>query len=405
MQELQYGDAVLKENEHFKIVKDKFGNEHKVAIATHPIWMPKTEGLIQLVANRKDEERVDSERNSRFRSCYDPASGLRFGINPHIDTFTGQLDFANIPMGHVLNFDLADPIQRAQWACISRSPDIENGVNQKGRSRYKVLDLERKAAMKLETRKERRKASNIFDTLDALQRRDMAISLGINPEAYSSVGLEGELAGFIEDSGSSNYKKFLDVWEAPNRDTIITFKRAVKTGVISYSSIETRVGNSVNQRGYYYNAIHLGNNEEGAINFLSNSENVTLCGSINVMALEREKNTKLGASRQKVINTTPVVSPNSSNESVLKANYEAQLASMKLELEELRKEKEFKRDAVTKQETKTPSPTTDPISINEFNALKQEAKALGVAGWKFFKEKDVETLKTKIAEKKQVVAE
>lgn len=398
MQELQYGSQTLKEGVHFKVVKDKDGNEHNVAIATHPIWMPNTQGLIQLKAVRKDDERVDSERASRFRSCYDPASQLRFGINPHIDSFTGRLEFANIPMGHVLNFDLADPTQRAQWACISRSPDIENSPNQVGRPRYIVFDLERKAALKLEARKDRKRASDIFDTLNAIQRRDVAISLGINPEAYSSVGLEGELAGFIDDSGSANYKKFLAVWEAPNRDTIITFNRAVKTGVITYSSVETRVGNVVQQRGFYYNSVYLGGNEENAILFLSNSENVTLTGSINAMSLEREKNTKLGAEASKVVNSHLVVENNSGKEAVMKAEYETKLAEMKAELDKAKTEnkKNFERivnvDAAEKN---------DDEKINEeLITLRKRGKELKIPGAHFMK--DVELLKAKIAEKEQL---
>ena len=394
MQELHYGGVALQENTHYKIMKDKFQNEHLVAIAAHPIWLGgSVTGRVQLIAQRKDTERPDSERASRFRSVRDKATGLLFGVNPHIDTFTGQIEFASIPMGPMIDLDLSDLTQRIQWVCISRSQDIENSPNQVGRPRYKVYDVERKAAMKVEARKERHRAYDLFKALDAIQMRDIAIGLGINPDAYTAISLENEVAEYIENPNSSNYKKFLDVWEAPNRDTIITFKRAVKTGTITYSPVESRVGNSVQQRGYYYNQVHLGSNDESAINFLSNHENMALCGSINAISMEREKNTNLGGGVKKVINNTPV-SAEGKSASVLKAEYDAKLAEMQATIDAMKNEK-FQR------QTSEVAPTN--VVKEDFAALKLEAKALGVAGWKFFKESDIETVKAKIAEKKQLI--
>lgn len=398
MQELHYGDAVLKEGTHYKVMKDKFNNEHLIAIAYHPLWLAgSVTGRVQLIAQRKDTERADSERASRFRSVRDKATGLLFGVNPHIDTFTGQIEFASIPMGPMLDFDLADITQRTQWACISRSQDVENSPNQVGRPRYKVYDVERKAAAKVETRKERRRASAIFDSLDAIQMKDVAIGLGINPDAYTTISLENEVAEFIESPTSNNYRKFLDVWEAPNRDTIITFKRAVKTGVITYSPVESRVGNSVLQRGFFYNQIHLGSTEEGAINFLSNHENLVLTGSINAVSMERENNTNLGGVK-KVINTqSSTTSINTTGDAAaMKANYEAQLAAMKIEMAELKKEQGFK---INKPVV---SGALETNTTEEFVALKAEAKNLKVKGWQFFKETQIEDLRTKVNEKKNL---
>lgn len=396
----EYQGVALKEGEHYRVIKDGNNNEHHVAIVSHHIFAPQVEGKVILEARRKDMERIDSERNSRFRRVNDKATGLIFGLNPTIDALTKQITFRRIPMGAVLNFDLSNPQERIEWACISRATNVEGSPNQDGTPQYRVINSEKKAATGLERRANRKKAIDIAESLGVEEMRGMALNLGINPDAYTHITLQYEFLEMIEKG--ENWKKFMDVWEAGNREIITLFKRAEKCGIITWNPSMVKENNTMKHMGFYYNGIHLGATDQQAIAYMSEPTNSTLVGSINTLTIQREKDMKEGKERNEKLINSAAVNKESNGPSVadIKAEYEAKIAGMKADMELMKKEAGFERNESPKDKTNAPSQSNQ----EEYQALKAEAKALKIPGYQFIKITDVGKLKEKILEKKAQLA-
>lgn len=331
LQEVGNGVAVEEQIPMFTIVKDGHGFDVKIANLDHPVWAPFT-GVVKVEAINIKKQVA---KNIVIKNSFDKETGAIFGVVLGVDRVSKGLMYEKITLHEMEFFDLSNRKERQRYIVLSRHPSFEGSPNQFGRSEYRIIDQEKKASSYLEQRSERKRAMEIADNLTFEQIVEIAPAFGIRPESHSQSMLTAEIYKIADN----DHKKFLGVWDNPDRKGMTTFKRALKNGLINFEPIN----------GFTYEGHQLGRTEANAFKYLTS--NVQLLTTLDMISKEKEKFSTHSFS--------PIVPQKADPVSEL----EKALAEKERELEELRSKI-----------------NTTPVFDAEGD-LKDEAKRLGIKGY------------------------
>lgn len=340
------GAATDAQADMFRTVKDGNGYELTIANLDHPVWAPNF-GIIRVEAVRINPKKT---RNTNIKNVIDNATGATFGIFIGVDRVTKDFNWENINVKEFEYYDLRDKKQRQKYIVLSRHSKFEGSPNQNGKPDFRVIDQEAKASNYIKERTDRKRSMEIAENLTPEQRTELAPAFGIRPESNSSVMLEAEILRIADN----DTKKFLEVWDNPDRAGMVTFKRALKAGLITFHNNEHKMG-------YYYEAQPLGQTEPAAYKYLTN--HIQLLSTLNFNLKERESNTTHAFNPLKPIQSNPLE--------------EAQkiIAAQKKEMEEMRAKISNDPKNASIDIPKMEIQETEP---GEHEALKVQAKELGI---------------------------
>lgn len=354
----QQVSEMLKEGEDYIVVKDGNGYDWKLVNLNNQKYC-KREGIIEIEAMRKSNKQ---DNNKMFRCITDKKTGLIWGIPTGISKETKDLQFKAFWIENSMTFDLSIPQQATAWAVISNSPYIEGSPNQHGKSIYKVIDKERSAALEMDKRSMKNKASAIIETLKGDALIEMALNLGVNVDANRSIFmLTNEVYRMMEE----NPKQFLEIYNNPNREYVTIFNKAYAKGFITHDIVSNT---------FMYGGLPMGHNKESAVKYLV--DNTSTAVAINAKCRQKDSESLVSMGIKEV----------KSSESE-----EAKLRKKIMELES--KLAESKKDEPV-EEFKTPfAVVTD--EEEELESLRARAKELKIKGAHLATK---ETLVKKIAE-------
>ena len=150
---------------------------------------------------------------------------------------------------------------------------MEGSPNLFGAPEFRIIDKEKKANNYLIERSEKKRCTEIADNLTYEQMIELAPAFGISPKANSQVMLTSEILRIAD----TDHKKFLGVWDNPDRKGMTTFKRAIKNGLINFDAIN----------GYTYSGHQLGFTEPTAFTYLTS--HIQLLSTLDMLSDEKEK--------------------------------------------------------------------------------------------------------------------
>ena len=346
------GEGIAKEGVHYKIIKDGNGTEYRIANFENPDMCPRT-GIVELIPMRLSQRHAN---RIGFRIVHDRKMGIIWGIPTGIDPETKKLQFQKIDLVDSETFDLSDAEQAMKWACVKNSFFVEGSPNLKGKPKYKVHDVEREAQEFLSKRITKRNAINIAETLQGQELVDMARDLGIDPGSQSVVTLQMAVIKKAEDNADS----FMKVWDNPNRRETTIFNRAVAFGIITQDPVN----------GWVYGGAPLGPNEVMAVQYLKDYPQV--CRTIDLLTQQRSDETdKAMATAQPLPRTD---------------DRDNEIARLRAELQQ--------KEAALKKMTQDVILDSSPEVVDDVvEALRAEAKRLGIRGYKLY---STEKLKAEI---------
>ncbi len=326
----------------YVIQKDGHGVEHKIVNLNHPKY--KRKGIVELKPTRSSTRHATSVR---FTKWQDPMTQIIYGVFTGVDSKTKELRFQSILLYNDVTFDLSNPVDAKKWAVLQYAPFIVGSPNFKAgqKTQYKVYDKEQEANQFLATRAIKRKAVDIAEGLVGDSLVDMARDLGMDPKHYSTPTLHAEVIKVAEE----NHKRFLDVWDNPNRSFFTIMKRAIAVGVITQDPMY----------GFMFGAHQLGLTEGSVVDYLRNNERLAV-------AMDEQARNKEAAS-VKAMMATKAEAP--------KTGRDAELERALKEIEDLKEmNKNLSKKALEKELDETGTVAVD----DELNELRKKGKLLGI---------------------------
>lgn len=351
---------ILVEDVHYVNHVDGYGVKHKHLNFEH---YRKKEGVVELIPLREAKGVAGSPKHENkkiFARYRDRKTKLVCGILKGLNYETKQLEYQTITVEGRMMLDCSIEDDSILHYLITNGLFCEGSPNLVGKPTYKVLDKAIIADNNIDKRTFRRKAEDIIVSLKRDNIREMAVNLGINLAANNNDSmLLDELYRVME----LNPKKFIDIYNNPNRVYISVFNKAKSDGVILLN----------HESGQYkYNGLDLGHTEEMAVKFLVDNKNIA--NTINLICQKNDAD--------------------SNNSMGNEPTYEEKSTDSKEDtIEDLKRKL---AEALAKQEAKEPeTPKVDEVLVE----LRKEAQELGVKGFALMgKEKLID----KIAEAKEV---
>lgn len=346
MNSTQMNSEMLIEGTHYEIVKDGTGYGYKYAILDNLIWCPK-EGIVQirrLKNNLTVDGRPKNDDEVIIKRYKDRQTGLLFGIHTGVDDRTKAIAHNYVKLDGNMQFDLSIPADRRLYIVISRSPSVEGSPNQSGKPEYKILDKQVDAAKSIDKRTLRRKCEDIIASLKDAQLEEMARNIGVNVEANRNRDM---LLDEVYRVSEADPRKFIEIFENPNREFITIFHRARAKAIITMDFATNT---------FMYGGIVLGHSQDAAINFLV--EKAGMAESIKIQCDDIDNGTRKSMS-------------------FVKEQVDPEKEAMRKELEELRALKAAKAES----ESAVASEEIKPENINTMESLKARAKELGIKGY------------------------
>jgi hypothetical protein len=249
----------IKEGVHYKNWDPKkTGLPYKIFNFDNEELCP-TKGIIHL-ESYKVSKNVNGHRRHKtsikFDRVYDSATGIIIGIPVGYDEKNDRPIFKSIHLEEDNYFNLANPEDAKTWAVVKNSYFVEGSPNAHDKKMiiYRVHDKEKEADLYNAKREIKRKAERIADGLHGKQLLETAIQLGFNVDDMSPSIMSMKVSQVAE----SEPKRFMDVWDSPNKLEITIIKRALSTAIITEDI----------QLGYMYGAIQLGISEALAVEYL-----------------------------------------------------------------------------------------------------------------------------------------
>lgn len=250
-----------KEGTEYVIFKDGNMTEHKLLNLDHEMYAPFT-GIIELEPTKVSKYMNGSDRNMAdvsFKSIRDRNTGFIIGIPLGVDPETKRIMWERINLRGRETFDLSIPDQRARWVCIKNSHFYINSPNFQSGSKlaYKANDREEDNRTYELTRRVRRKASDIVDTLHGEELEEMGMMLGYDPSVMSTTSLFTAISKYVEnpsrlDSGKTGAEIFVELYESDTRVDLSILKKGLHNGIIE----------STHDRGMVYRGTTLGFTEQ-----------------------------------------------------------------------------------------------------------------------------------------------
>lgn len=347
----QSNGAAVKEEKRevpeFNYIRDGHGVEHRIANLDHDMWAPRT-GIVEVQALKRNKRHT---KRISIKSLNDTATGAIFGVLLGVNPRDKWFNFETIMLGETEFFDLSKRKERHRYIVVSRHYTVEGSPNLNGAPEYKVVDKEQKANTYLIERSERKRSMEIVDNLDYQQLIDLAPAFGIDPKANSQAMLTEQICRIAD----TDHKKFLGVWDNPDRAGMTIFKRALKNGLINFDAIN----------GYTYSGHALGFTEPVAFKYLT--QNIQLMTTLSTLCDDKEK-----YSTYRVAPVAPKM--------------EDPITAMEKEMARMKEENERLKALVA----------TTPDYMSQ---LKAEAKELGIKGYQLMSEDklklEIEKAKTK----------
>lgn len=352
----------------FIIVKDGYGVEHKVIDLNDKNFV-RSEGIIHLTPVIKTKRHRPMVTYSRWQ---DPMTGIIYGIFIGVNNKTKELMFQSILLQDDETFDLRNVMDAKKWAILRFAPFLKGSPNWRSwhKTQYEVVDKEKEANEFLAKRVLKRKAVDIAEGLSGENLIDMARNLGLDPSHHSVPTLHKEIIEIAE----KNHKRFMDIWDSPNRVQLTTLKRALATGVVTEEP----------SMGFMYGQLPLGYNEALAVDYLREHSNVAI-------AIEQKaRNQEAASIKAMAKKETPAVFDDKRDASVTALMEELKKANEMIKhLSSLAAKKQIEEEGSQEPDT-------------EFEALKVEAKGLGFKNPNIYKTK--EKLQEAVNKKKAEIA-
>ena len=340
---------MLKENIDYVVVKDGNGSETKIVNLANPkICIRK--GFIEIECMKRSNKHENVKMVRRVR---DKKTNLYIGVPSAINPETKELQWKGFFIDDKMSFDLSIPDQAIAWHVIKNSQYVEGSPNQHGKSTWKVIDKEVNAHKEIDKRTLRRKAEDIIETLKGSALTEMAITLGVNIDANQSVFMmTNEVFRIME----LDPKKFIDLYNNPQREYISVLKRGLAKGKITFDNATGT---------YIYGNMPMGHNEEMAVQFLVN--NTGIATTITMKCNQEDEESKKSMSA-----TTPILVSKESE----KSDMQRKIMELEAELAKTKTVEEFKSpfDAMVPLTEKT---DTDK---EELETLRKRAKELKIPG-------------------------
>ena len=359
----------VKEGVHYKLWHHKDGGVPLRIFNFENAELCKRTGLIELEAFKVAKTKDGARRHNTsvtFNKVYDSANNIIIGI-PKGTNKDGNLEFETIHLRDHQIFDLANPKDAMTWAVVKNSYYVEGSpFAERKLTVYRVFDKEVEAETYINKRYIKRKAETIAEALVGSQLTETAISLGVNLEGMS----ENVILMTVCKIAESDPKRFMEVWDSPNKLELTIFKKALNCGVIIQDLRD----------GYVYNTLPLGVTEPQAIEYLK--QNPLTRNVIDMLCKQKESDT---VKSMNVKTTSPI----QDEKDAALAKLQAELEAMK---ETLKKVSGAKIEAITEEVTGNLN-----SSDKEHAELLLEAKRLKIPGAHLVKDK--EALRQKIKDK------
>lgn len=343
---------MLKEGVDYIVIKGDGDYEYKYVNLGHNSPYVQRTGVVEIEPLRvnKGVNGVSKHDNyvpvKRYR---DKKTKLFWGIPLGYNSQTKSIDHQLIAIEGKMMFDLSIEEDAIKFAIIKNSPFVEGSPNSDGRPVYKIKDKEVEASEDIDKRTLRRKAEDIVESLNEEGLFEMARNMAINVEANRSLKrLTNELYRVVD----LDPKKFLDIYNNPQRVYISLFHKALSLGIIT----ENRANGT-----FMFRAIPLGYSKEAAIKHLVDNNNTATAVKLNIDELEAGTLVSMGFAKQVT--------------------------------GEIDEEKEALKRRIAELEAK--NVVKEPESEEDLTALKEKAKALKIKGYELMKK---ETLVKKIEE-------
>lgn len=248
------GEGHVAELPLFHKMVDGKNYEWKIANVENPKIVAQS-GIVQIEVIRKSN--IKSPRVS-FSKITDPSTGITYGLPRGIDKKTGDLKFDRIILGEIMQFDLANIVDRRLWMVICRHQCMEGSPYASGKPLYRIYDKDAEATKIIKQSKAKRRASAIAEDLTGADLYDMANNLGLSAEHNSFNVLVAEVIKKAEIDPDG----FLAIWDNAQRPILTVFNRCRVVGLI-----ESDVLN-----GYMWKKNYpLGLSEAAAVKTMSNN--------------------------------------------------------------------------------------------------------------------------------------
>lgn len=271
----QLAETILKNGDQpLKKIKDGNGFEHDVINLDHPDWAATT-GMVEVFPKKLGKGingAVRHVNNPYWSVIRDKENGYFIGIVNGSNPKTGELTWDKLTITNTEVFDLSIPAQRRKFICFKYGPFYEGSPNLLVQSKtvYGITDHQKEAEDFLVTRRSRKKASEIAESLKGEELIDMAYALGFDPKVMTSEQLYVEVLKFAENetrvNGKTGAQRFLEAYHGETRQEQVIMRRGMATGVVV----------STHDKGITFNGITIGWSEEEALRYLKNNPTVAV---------------------------------------------------------------------------------------------------------------------------------
>lgn len=328
----------------YVLIKDGNGMEIKHINFNNPEICPR-QGIIEIEAMKK----IDSERsvsnNASFAKFEDKRTGIVWGIPMRIHPHSKEITYKRMKLGNSVFFDRSIPDQAEMCCVLLKALELGKFRDTNGRPRFKVRDKEQDARKDIDLRSNRKKAAEIVESISyGEELKDIARNMGINPDIFSPLVLANEVAKAVE----AKPKEFLDMYNSPTKPFLTILKNAQSMGVIEFNPLE----------GYKYSGMILGKTMDLAVTELSKKPD--LAQSIATFTADKRAKGKDAVAPTVTLATKSEVDPEKEALKKRLAEMEAMLAEKNLS---------------------TPPVENNVTGEGGMEALREEAKALGVKGY------------------------
>jgi hypothetical protein len=347
----------------FILVEDGNGMKHKHINFDNPEICPR-EGTIEIESMKKQDLERSLSNNAGFSMFKDNVTGIIWGIPTSIHNIGKYIQYKRIRLGNNTFFDRTIPEQAEVCAIILKAIEVGKFKDPKGRPRFKIRDKEKIARENIDLRGTKRKAMDVIESIPyGEELKDIARNMAINPDIYSPLVLADEISKVVE----ARPKEFLDMYNSPTRAYLTILKNAQSMGVIEFNPLE----------GFKYGGMLLGKTQEMAVTELSKKPD--LAQSIDAFTRDKRSKSTIPGADSVLVKRLPT----SGEKSAEVLDLEKRLAEAESKLAE----KNLSTGDVDKKDE------------GDMEALRAEAKELGVKGWQVPKT-TYKTLKAKVDAKK-----
>ncbi len=359
----------VKEGEHYKLWNPKKNGIPMRIFNFENAELCPRKGMIELQAFRVSKNVNGHRRHNtsiKIDRAYDSANNIIIGIPAGYNEKEDRPYFKTFYLEDGTVFNLANPDDAMKWAVVKNSPYVEGSPNaDRSMVVFRVKDEEKEAELFIAKQEIKRKAGVIASGLFGAQLLETGLALGLNVDSMSPAVMLMRVCQIAE----AEPKRFMEIWDSPNKLEISVIKRALSTGIVVEDV----------QFGLMYGALSLGISEALAVDYLRTNPQIRA-------VIDQQSKLKQNDTLKAM--TADIVAP-------IKDAKDAELAKAKQEIEALKSQlsttTQIKTDEIVEN-------LTFKLEDNEYADLLAEAKRLKLQG--AHKIKDTDKLRQKVADAK-----